>query len=179
MKNLSLPQTLLLILTAAACGQDKLDSQTARALIVAEYKLPKVIDHRIAMGDPTDAKRMLDLGLEKDGFVKIKTSQTLSELGTPWITFTNKGHQYFAQTPQSEKKYNLQNVKLAEMHFGEIKGISMGSEDKSATVEYTRIYKNTTPFCRLSSIDWTRPSVHKAYFIKYDTGWKLDTGNEN
>lgn len=177
MKNLSFLQTLIIALTAVSCGQDKLESQTARALIVAEYKLPKVIDHGIAMGDPLDAKHMLDLGLEKDGFVNIKKTQTLSELGTPWITFTKKGQQYFTPTPQSQKKYDFQNVKLAEMHFGEIKGISMGSENKHATVEYTRIYKNITPFCRLSSIDWNRPSVHKAYFIKYDTGWKLDTEN--
>lgn len=169
---------LLVTMLLSGCDDQKLDAETAKKLIIAQQQLPKVIGHPIFAGDPAQAKKMLDLGMEKEGLVTIIRTQTSKEIGMPWINFTEKGQVYFLPTSQKDRKYNIQNVKVADAVFGELKGIVMGRENKASMVEYSIIYKNMTPFSRLSTNDWSKPSTRKAYFIKYDTGWKIDKQGE-
>lgn len=157
----------------SACDKQNLDRDTAKELIIAEYKLPEVVDHSISAGDPTVAKKLLDLGFEKDGLVKIMRKQTFNEMGMPWIQFTEKGKAYFLPTPEEDIRYQGQNVKLASKEFDQIKGIVMGKDNNTALVEFSVSFKDPTPFAKLSK-DLSGPKVLKAFFIKYDSGWKID-----
>jgi hypothetical protein len=169
---------LLSPMLLSGCDDQKLDAKTAKKLIIEQQQLPKVIDHQIFAGDPAQAKKMLDLGMEKEGLVTIMRTQTSKETGMPWINFTEKGKVYFLPTSKKDKKYDIQNVKVADAVFGELKGIVMGKENKASMVEYTIIYTNMTPFSRLSTNDWNKPNTRKVYFIKYDTGWRIDKQGE-
>ena len=157
---------LILVALLGSCNKRTLDSETAKKLIIQEYKLPKVIEHSISTGDPLVAKRMLDLGLERVGLVKIVRTQTLSETGNPCVIFTDKGKQYFLPTREADKKYNRQNVKIADADFGKIIQISMNKETNAAVVEYTIVYKNINPFSRLTVDDWTKAKIHRAYITQ-------------
>ena len=157
-----------------ACNKQTLDKETAENLIKAEYKLPEVVDYTISTGDPSVAKELLDLGLENDDLVKITRNQTLGQMGTPWIQFTEKGKAYFLPTQNEDIKYNQQNVKIAIKEFGEVTGILMGKDNKTAIVKFSVVFKNPTPFSKLLGGDLSKPKILEAFFIKYDTGWTID-----
>ena len=157
-----------------ACNKQTLDKETAEKLITAEYKLPKIVNYNISAADPDVAKKLLDLGLENAGLVKITRRQTLSQMGTPWIHFTSKGKTYFLPTSDEDVKYMRQNIRAAVEEFGEITGIIMGKENKTGIVKFSLVYKDPTPFSKLLANDLSKPQVLDAFFIKYDSGWKLD-----
>ena len=187
MKTMSLPELfksyiILLLIPAllfVSCSSQPIDKATAEKLIVEQNGYPKPYDYEISCGDMQVAKKLLDLGFEADGLVSIAKSKSASEIGTPWVTFTDKGKQYMLPTKEEDLKYQGQNVKLANQEFGEITGIVAGGKDnKAAMVEYTVVNKNITPFSKMIKRDLTKPEKHKAYFVKYDTGWKLDKSGE-
>lgn len=157
-----------------ACNKQTLDKQTAEKLIKAEYKLPEVVDYTISAGDPTVAKELLDLGFENDGLVKITQKRTFSQTDTPWVQFTEKGKAYFLPTPDVERKYNQQNIKIAIKEFEAVTGIVMGKENKTAIVKFNVVFRDPTPFSKLLGGDLSKPKILEAFFIKYDTGWEID-----
>ncbi|PSK90796.1 hypothetical protein [Taibaiella chishuiensis] len=165
-------------LLLSSCGNKSIDKATAEKLIVEQNSYPKPYDWEIFCGDVQEAKRLLDLGLEQDGLVIILKSKSLVD-STPWVSFTDKGKAYLLPTKEEDRKYNRQNIKLADQEFGEITGIVEGGKDnKAAMVEYTLVYKNITPFSKVIKRDLSKPEKHKAYFVRYDTGWKLDKSGE-
>lgn len=166
--------SILLIMLLSGCEKDHLDADTAKKLIAQYYNLPKIYDYAISTGDPEEARKLLGLGLERDGFVKIQRSQSFAQAGTPWISFTEKSKIYLLPTEQKDLKYHRQNVKIAIQEMGEVKSIVMGKENKAAIVEFTILNKSPTPFSKLLSNNWSGSRTLKAYFIKYDTGWELD-----
>jgi len=157
-----------------ACERQTPDNETAEKLIKAHYRLPRIIEHTISTVDPAVAKKLLDLGLENDSLVKIMRSQTLAQTGMPWISFTEVGKAYFLPTPKEDIKYKRQNVKVAFKEFGEVKSIVMGKENNTAIVKFSLILKDSTPFSKLVTGDFSKPQILDAFFVKYDTGWELD-----
>lgn len=166
--------SIVVIVLLSACKEDMLSADLAKKLIVDHYKFPKVYDYTIPAGDPQEAQKLIDLGLERDGFVKIRRSQNFGRAEIPWISFTKKSKIYLLHTQQNDLKYHRQNVKIAIQEIGEIKSIVMGKENKVTIVEFSILNKSPTPFSKLLGNDWTKPQTLKAYFIKYDSGWKLD-----
>ena len=164
----------IVIVLLSACKDDMLSADLAKKLIVDHYKFPKVYDYTISGGDPQQARKLIDLGLERGGFVKIRRSQNFERAGIPWISFTQKSKIYLLPTQQKDLKYHRQNVKIAIQEMGEIKSVLMGKENKAAIGEFTILNKSPTPFSKLLGNDWAKPQTLKAYFIKYDSGWKLD-----
>lgn len=154
-----------------SCGSKKLTREKAAELIKAEY--PRTIDWDIYTADPKHAARALDTKLEEEGYITLKRKQTLAEMGSPFIFFTDKAKPYLLETPEKDKKIDIQKVKLAEQHFNEITGMQILKNDKKAIVEYTVVYKNVTPFVAISNLKIEPKVDKKAYFALYDDGWRI------
>ncbi len=79
-----------LFLLFTACAQKELDKETALKILQEQEGYPKTIDIDVFVGDPAFAKRLLDAGLEKDGYVKIAHTQKLIDVGQPIFFFYRK-----------------------------------------------------------------------------------------
>lgn len=170
MKTLSLFGMALFFLTA--CNQPKLEKEQAATVIRTGKEYPKVYEYEVNVTDPASAKKLLDAGLENAGLVTIDRTQKLKNVGQPIVHFTDKAKPYLLR---KDTKYdNVQVVKVADMDLEEISGIQMQDDNKSATVEYTVIYKNLTPFAELVQRDLSKPEIKRANLSLFDSGWKLD-----
>lgn len=170
MKKLSLFGMAIFFLTA--CNQPKLEKEQAATVIRTGKEYPKVYEYEVNVTDPASAKKLLDAGLENAGLVTINRTQKLKNVGQPVVHFTDKAKPYLLH---KDAKYdNVQVVKVADMDLEEISGIQMQDDNKSATVEYTVIYKNLTPFAELVQRDLSKPEIKRANLSLFDSGWKLD-----
>jgi len=162
----------IVILLLASCSQTKLEKEEAASVIRAAKNYPKVYEYEINMTDPASAKKLLDAGMEGEGWVTIDKTQKLKDAGQPIVHFTEKAKPYLIRI---DKKYdNVQVVKVADMDLGEVTGVQLQEDNKSATVEYTVAYKNITPFAKLMKRDLSEKTTERARISHFDTGWKLD-----
>lgn len=160
----------LLSLFFASCdSSEKLTKETAMSLLQQQDSYPKPLVEDIYIGDPTDAKRMLDLDLEEAGLVSIQTSQKLSEVGEPLITFTEKAQPYLIEPEGNDPK--IQRVRIANEEIVEIVNIQTADDGKSATLEYRTSFENETPFAELSRVDLEEENVQTVKFVLSDEGW--------
>lgn len=162
---------LLPIFLIVSCSSEKLDREKALKLL-EKNRSSQAATYNIFVSDPTDAKRMLDAGLESDGLLTVQRTQNLSDAGKPLITFTEKGRAYLVPQAEEDKKDNIQRVKIADETIEEVTGIQMLDGDKKAVVEYTTSYTNLTPFAKLSKRKLDEKENHKANFVLYDDGWR-------
>ncbi|MFT4152249.1 hypothetical protein [Parafilimonas sp.] len=170
MKTISIAVLALIFLSA--CHQIKLDKEEAAAIIRKEKGYPKVYDYGVNMTDPESARKLLNAGLENAGIVTIDRTQKLKDIGKPIVHFTDKAKPYLLHIDETYN--NVEVVKLADEDLGEITGIKLLENKKTATVEYTVVYKNITPFSKLIQRDLTKPQTEQATLSYFDTGWKLD-----
>lgn len=159
-----------------ACSNDNKDFSREQAtnLLKQQSTYPKIIDYDIFCGDPAFARKVLDAGLEEQGFLTVQRTQKLSEAGKPIIQLSAKAEPYLLSTPEKDKSINIQKVKLAEEQLKEVTSIKMMDDGKSAVAEYTTTYKNVTPFSSLVNTDFSKEDTHQAYFALYDDGWRLE-----
>lgn len=170
MKTLSLFGMAIFFLTA--CNQPKLEKEQAATVIRTGKEYPKVYEYEVNVTDPASAKKLLNAGLENAGLVAIDRTQKLKNVGQPIVHFTDKAKPYLLR---KDAKYdNVQVVKVADMDLEEISGIQMEDDSKSATVEYTVIYKKLTPFAKLIQRDLSKPETKRASLSLFDSGWKLN-----
>lgn len=162
----------LAILLLASCSQLKLEKEEAASVIRTAKNYPKAYEYEINMTDPASARKLLDAGLETEGWVTVDKTQKLKDAGQPIIHFTEKAKPYLIRI--DEKYNNVQVVKVADMDLGEITGIQMQDDKKGANVEYTVVYKNITPFAKLLKRDLSEKETKRANLSHFDTGWKLD-----
>jgi hypothetical protein len=170
MKKIDLLGIAILLVTA--CNQPSLQKEEAATVIRAAKSYPKVYEYDVNMADPASAKKILDAGLENDGLVTVDKTQKLKDAGQPIVHFTDKAKPYLIRI--DEKYNNVQVVKVADMDLGEITGIQMNDDKKGATVEYTVVYKNITPFAKLMQRDISKTETQRASLSLFDTGWKVD-----
>jgi hypothetical protein len=164
----------LYIAIFAACSSDQLDRDKALKIIQDEKLYPKVISYNVFIADPVYARRMLDAGLESSGLLTVQRTQKLMDLGKPLITFTDKAKPYLLPTSDKDRKDHIQLVKIADEELKKITGVQLLDGEKRAVVEYTTFYKNITPFSPLSRLKLNEKDTHKAYFLLYDDGWRLE-----
>lgn len=155
-----------------ACSHTKLDKDHATTVIRSAKAYPKVYEFEINTVDPISAKRVLDAGLEETGMVTVDRTQKLRDIGQPLVHFTDKAKPYLLRVDSHYKQDQI--VKVADMDLGEVTGIQMRDDGKTAIVEYTVVYKNLTPFAKLVHRDFTRSETKRASLTLFDTGWKLD-----
>lgn len=162
----------LSILLLAACNRTSLTKEQAIQVIREVKKYPRVFERDVNTTDAVAARSLLDAGLEADGMVTIDKTQKLKDIGNPIIHFTDKAKPFLIR---KDPKYDyIQVVKIADADLGEITAIKVLEDKKSATVEYTVVHKNITPFAKLINKDMTKPDTLKAGLSLFDTGWKLD-----
>jgi len=171
MKRLSVSGIALLLL--AACSSKPTLTKDQAAIIIREAKgYPRASEYDVNTVDPVSARRLLDAGLENEGMVTIDKTKKLKDIGDPVVHFTEKAKPYLIRI---DPKYpNTQVVKVAETDLGEVTGIKILENEKSATVEYTLVRKDITHFAKLSDKDMSHPDTLRAELSLYDTGWKLD-----
>ncbi len=165
---------LLPCLLIVGCSSKKLDQKTVAEIIKKELGYPKILDYDIYCSDPKHAYKMLDAGLEKDGFVTIQQKQKLVEVGKPLISFTEKAKPYLLATSEKDKAIEIQKVKLADVDIAEIITTKEGEDGKTALVEYTTVYKKVSPFATLVNIDFNIPKKHTIYLSLYDNQWHIE-----
>ncbi len=170
MKNICLLGAAVFFLSS--CTQLKLDKDQAAAVIRTAREYPKALEHDVNMTDPASARKLLNAGLEEEGLVTIDKTQKIIDIGKPIVHFTEKAKPYLIRI---DPKYNnVEVVKVADVDVGEITGIKVLEDKKSATVEYTLIYKNITPFSSLLEQDLSKPQTKRVSLSLFDSGWKLD-----
>lgn len=162
----------LSILLLAACQQPDLENKEAEDVIRTARDYPKMYEYEVNMSDPASAKKLLDAGLEEEGMVTVDKSQKLKDIGKPIVHFTEKAKPYLIR--KDEKYDNVQVVKVADVDLGKVTGIQLQDDKKSATVEYTVVYKNITPFAKLMRRDLSKSETQRATLSLFDAGWKLE-----
>ena len=168
MKSILILSIAVILLTSCE-SKEKLDRETALSILKEENTYPKPITEDIYIADPVDAKRLLDAGLEDEGFITVQRTQSLSEVGEPLISFTEKAEPHLL--PVDDKK--IQQVKIADEVIEEVTGIQTVDGENQAVVEYKTTFKNITPFSKLSQLDLEEENVRKVDFVLYDDRWRV------
>jgi len=177
MKLLILIFPFLITLLLISCGNKGLGRDEAAKLVKEKFGYPKVWHHDIYCGDPGQAKNVLDAGLEEKGFLTVLRKRSIMDGYKPLINLTSKADPYLLPTPEEAKKRNVQIVKLADEEFVAITAIKNLSDNKTAIVEYTTVFKNVTPFSALvKGRNFKDTMTHKAQFSLYDDGWHREKG---
>ncbi len=158
----------------SSCSSSELSRPNALELIKKEYKYPITTDWAIFTGDPAHAKKLLDAGLEQEGYVVVQRTQKMKDTGKPWISFTDKATQFLLPIKEEDKKYAIQKVRTGEEDIIAITGIKMLSKGRKAVVEYTTQYEQLTPFAVLAHLQANKPNTRTAYFSLYDDGWRVE-----
>ncbi|MEJ6979428.1 hypothetical protein WG906_03145 [Pedobacter sp. P351] len=173
MKNLL--NFLLAIFVFASCSSEqKLDRDQAFKILQENKMFPKVIEEEIYIADPEDAKKMLDLGLQNDGLVRVQQTQSANDVGKPLISFTEKAQPYLLPQTDEDKKNNVQRVRIREEVLEGVSGIQTIEEGKQALVQYETSFKNSTPFSKISKIHPSAKNTHEANLLLYDDGWRME-----
>ena len=165
---------LACMLVVSCTSKKVLSKEDAFQKIQQGKQFPKVIEYDLYCGDPQQAKKVIDAGLETDGLLKVQRTQKLGEAGSPLIHLTDKAQVYLLPTPEKDKSSNIQKVKLGEEQLVEVTGITTSESGKDAVVEYTTAYKDLTPFSVLVATNYKQISSRKASFSFDDEGWKLE-----
>lgn len=164
-----------LCLGLASCTQrEELTKDAALRLIQQEMNYPKVYDHDIFCSDPEHARKVLDANLEKEGLLTVKRTQRMAEAGKPLISFTAKASPYLLPVSETDKKTNIQKVKIADENLVQVTGIETANDGKNATVKYTTAYKNLTPFAALVHADLKNQATRTARLVLHDGEWRLE-----
>jgi hypothetical protein len=166
---------LAAIALLVGCGSsNKLDKKSAFDVLKKGVPFPHVLDYDIFCGDPDVARRLLNTAVEKEGYITIQRTQKMGDIGKPLILFTNKATPYLLPTPEGDRKYNIQKVKLADVELKEVTAVTNNEADKSAVVEYTTTYKNVTPFAALVLKDVAALKSHRVYLSLHGNDWKVE-----
>ncbi|WP_432221799.1 hypothetical protein ACRASX_14880 [Flavobacterium sp. TMP13] len=167
--------SLLIVLSVSffwmGCTEKKLDQKTAQEMIVSELQFPIIGDYDLFCNDPQHAKRVIDLGLEKQGLVTVK--RTLKILDpSPLVSFTNRAAPFLLETSSEDKSYSIHKVKVWEEHFGQITSIITNTTKNVTIVDYTVLRTNTV-FAVLYGRDLKKEMQRTAYFYLSENGWKI------
>lgn len=165
---------LLISAAVAGCGVQELRKEDVSKMIRRKLKFPQTFSYEINKVDPENAKKLMNAGLEAEGFVSIKKILTLNEIGKPIIQFAEKSEPFLLPTPAGKSADNVQVVKVADIEFAEVTLMKLETQFNFARVEYTLVYKNITPFAALIKKDLTRPELRHAILTKHNTGWVLE-----
>lgn len=165
---------LCIFLLSACTSAEKLDREKALEILQESKKFPKVVEKEIYIADPEEARRILDSGLEQEGLLTVQRTQSLADVGKPLISFTEKASRYLLPQTEEDKRNNIQRVKIAEQELEEVTGIQMLDDDKQAKVEYKTVFRNISPFSKLSRIDSSKVIISTVNFSRYDDGWRIE-----
>jgi hypothetical protein len=166
---------LVFTMIYVSCASDKkLDEKTALKLIQEEKGYPKVVEYEIYTADPEEAKKLLDLGLEKQGLITVQKIQASADVGRPLIMFSKKADPYLLPQTIEDKQANIQRVKIAEEVIEGVKKITEQEGGKSTVVEYSTSYENVSQFSVLNGVKTAKIRILKANFVFDGNEWGLN-----
>lgn len=166
---------LVFTMIFVSCASDKkLDEKTALKLIKEEKGYPKVVEYEIYTADPEEAKKLLDLGLEKEGLITVQKTQASADVGRPLIMFTKKAEPYILPQTIEDKKAKIQRVKIADEVVKSITRITEQEDGKSLVVEFETYLESVSPFSNLSGVKLNDIRKLKANFAFDGNGWSLN-----
>lgn len=173
MKRLS----VVILLALIGCSSNDLSRESAAEILGKDFPRPYVF--KVYTAVPQQAKIATESTLEADGLIKVERVQKLVDAGKPFIFFTEKAQPFLLETSEADQKENIQNVKIGDEEFGEVTGIKLSGDGKSAIVEYTTNLKNVTPFASIMPRKITKTTTaNKAKFALYDDGWRRSEGSD-
>ena len=184
---------LLSIYLLTSCkSQLTLENKEAEALITKALNLPT--HHVVSLENSTNYSTAFDILQQND----ILTWKWKWEGSGYWeegshsfdfdVTLTEKGKPFLIE--KTQKKYSLATYdvykfKAYDIDFGNIEGISINQENKTATVRFTTYATNITPIAESLSKSGQKKyitdhingqTIFEIVFKKFDTGWQQ--GNE-
>lgn len=166
---------LLFLTTIISCNKIELTREEAANMLKSQLQLPKNEIKTILLRDETGSFNMTRGFLEdlqRRGLVNLGETDN----GYPYATITDEGKQYV-----KSEKHGTGNpyetgidVLVATLDFGEVTGIVVNKETKTAQVDYTLIRK-VTPFglARQFQLEES-PSSETKMFRMYDDGWRIE-----
>ncbi|KVV16212.1 hypothetical protein [Flavobacterium sp. TAB 87] len=167
--------SLLIVLSVSflwmGCTEKKLDQKTAQEMIVSELQFPIIGDYDIFCNDPQHAKRLIDLGLEKQGLVTVKRTRKILD-PNPLLFFTDKAALFLLETSSKDKSSSIQKVKVWEERFGQISSVITNTTKNVTIFDYTVVRENTV-FAVLYGRDLKKEMQCTAYFYLSENGWEI------
>lgn len=157
--------TISFILVTYGCGPQTLSRSDAEKIMRSTMQLPLTRELTIFMDDPLHKNIPV---FEKEGLIVL-----VQHDGKPIITFTEKAKPYLLDSSDEHSPVPLQKVKLGEEDIQEITGIQLHNEGRAATVEYTTVLTNLTPFAVILPEEARVVKSRTASFTLYDDGWRL------
>jgi hypothetical protein len=168
--------SVVILLALIGCSSDNLSRESAAEILRKDFPRPYVF--KVYTAVPQQAKIATESTLEADGLINVERVQKLADVGKPFISFTEKARPFLLETSEEDRKENIQNVKIGDEEFGEVTGIKLSGDGKSAVVEYTANLENITPFASIMPRKITKTTTtNKAKFGLYDDGWRLEGSN--
>ena len=153
------------------CSSAPTDEQAIK-IISAEFNLPRTVDFDLFRADPKHANKVLDVGLESEGYVLVKRTRKLSEVVQPLIDLSAKANPYLLMTSETDRRLNIQKLRVATEEISNVSNVK--TEGNRATVDYTTNYKSTTPFIVLLSDKALLPRKHRVYLVKNGSDWIVE-----
>lgn len=174
MKWLHTLPVLAALILLSSCSSHELSRQKAFELIKQAYNYPSVWDFEVFTADPDQAVKLLAAGLETNGYIVVKRTQRMMDVGKPIVTLTDKSTEFLMPAQATDKDYKIQRVRVGEIDIVEVTGVKMLGSGKKAVAEYTTQFKKLTPFAVLRGLTPDKVNTEKAYFSLYDDGWRIE-----
>jgi hypothetical protein len=166
---------LVFTMIFVSCASDKkLDEKTALKLIKEEKGYPKVVEYEIYTADPQDAKKLLDLGLEKEGLITVQKTQASADVGRPLIMFTKKAQPFLLSQTIDDKKAKIQRVKIADEVVKSITRITEQEDGNGVVVEFETSFENVSAFSVLSGVKLNKTRNLNVNVVFDDNVWSLN-----
>ncbi|MEH6308582.1 hypothetical protein RYH73_23220 [Olivibacter sp. CPCC 100613] len=154
----------------SACNKISLTKEDAYKLIEQHKNYPQIQSYQIYTKDAEDGRRVLDVGLEKDGLVRVERHHKTGENQKAIIEFTDKASE-FLLPPDKGQLNSVQKIKVAEEVLDSILSIQVNEKQKTAVVNYSSKYVHVNPFAKLDKKDYTQTKKHQANLTFTKDGW--------
>ncbi|MBL7858158.1 MAG: hypothetical protein JNM57_10765 [Cyclobacteriaceae bacterium] len=162
---------LLLIVFITSCGSKELTRTDALNILRTSQDYPTTIDYTLYCNDGNVANRVAKSSLVSDGYVIMAEVRSADK---PFFSFTEKAKPFLIKVSDRERALGIQVVKLADEILIDVTGISTDANSTTATVLYATRLESISPFAVLLDKGLTTDKSRKAFFKRYDDGWRIE-----
>lgn len=172
MKIINIILTHCLIAICLSCGEKGLSNDDVKTAFEKDKVYPRVAQAQIFVNEEKTASLIRDTDLEEQGYVTVKLSHSLEDIGQPLVLFTEKSRPFLIAKPDSLESIEKQPVKVADEKFLEVKQIAYSEDGKKAVVDYSVTIDNQSPFIILLASPMQATEFRRTNFIKEGEDWK-------
>ena len=168
----AIPLLFMCVALISGCSKKELSKADAFVLLQKKGNYPNTYTYEIYFKDSEDGRKMLDVGLEKDGLVKVQRNRKTGDNTGAVIEFTDLAKPYLLP-PDKGQLSSVQKVKLADEVLDQIIDLTFNEQKDRAQATYTTKFVGQTPFINLEKKYFTKTKERKAVFILTKKGWVL------